>query len=295
MVRPVRTPPDGLDEASISRTLASSWGFPVQDLSYLPVGFGSHHWLATGTSGERRFVTVDDHDQRSEGRTAGVERLRRALTSARLLRQQAGLSFVVAPLPAQDGSLLRPAGPRFAVSLYPFVDGRPWPAGPDATSQHTLGIVDLLAQLHVSTPVVRDVAGVPDVRRGLTAYDELVAVTRGDDGAWVVTHGEPKPYNVLATDDGPVLVDWDTTLLAPPARDLWIVDGDPAEVVGHYAELTGRDVSEVALRTYRLGWALAEVASYTHWLRGPHDRTPDTEIAWGGLAESLHDLSQRRR
>ena len=195
--------------------------------------------------------------------------------------------------------------------------------------EHTHAVVDLVAQLHASTPAVRDVAGtddlalpqrgdleralgllaepwtggpfseparellstrVPDVRRGLTAYDELVAAARRGDGAWVVTHGEPKPDNVLTTRDGPVLIDWDTTLVAPPARDLWMVDGDPAEVVGYYGELTGRDIGAESLRTYRLGWALAEVATYTHWLRGPHERTPDTEIAWRGLTGYLDEL-----
>jgi spectinomycin phosphotransferase len=95
---------------------------------------------------------------------------------------------------------------------------------------------------------------------------------------------------VLATDDGPVLIDWDTTLLGPPARDLWMVDGDPVEIVGYYAGLTGHVVGEAALRTYRLGWALAEVATYTHWLRGPHEHTADTETAWRGLTGYLDDL-----
>jgi spectinomycin phosphotransferase len=324
----VRTPPEGLDDGQLSRVLARCWNFPVVDLRYAPVGFGSHHWTATGTSGELRFVTVDDHDQHGGGREAGAERLRRAFTSAHLLRR-AGLEFVVAPIAAVDGSLLRAAGARFAVSTYPFVEGREWPAGPGSTAEHSRAVVELVARLHAATPAVRDVAGIddlalpqradlddalgalaepwtggpfseparellsvraPDVRRGLTAYDELVVSARQDGGGWVVTHGEPKPDNVLDTSAGPVLVDWDTALTAPPARDLWMVDGDPAEVVGHYAELTGRVVGEAALRTYRLGWALAEVATYTHWLRHPHERTPDTDIAWRGLTGYLDEL-----
>ena len=43
------------------------------------------------------------------------------------------------------------------------------------------------------------------------------------DCLWVVTHGEPHPVNVMQTDAGRVLIDWDTVAIAPPERDLWMV------------------------------------------------------------------------
>jgi aminoglycoside phosphotransferase (APT) family kinase protein len=42
---------------------------------------------------------------------------------------------------------------------------------------------------------------------------------RGERGA--LTHGEPHPGNVIGTDDGWLLVDWDTAAIAQPERDLW--------------------------------------------------------------------------
>ena len=38
-----------------------------------------------------------------------------------------------------------------------------------------------------------------------------------------MTHGEPHAGNVMRTDEGRLLVDWDTVALAPPERDLWML------------------------------------------------------------------------
>jgi hypothetical protein len=102
-----------------------------------------------------------------------------------------------------------------------------------------------------------------------------------------VTHGEPKPDNIMSTDAGPVLFDWDTALIAPAARDLWMVDGDSRAATATYTELTGRVVTSEQLLLYRLGWDLADIASYVGWFSAPHAQTADTEIAWEALSGAL--------
>src|SRR2546421_1476898 len=56
----VNTPPADLDESELIRLLAHGWGVDAGVLSYLPKGFGSHHWLADIDGGTRDFLTVDD-------------------------------------------------------------------------------------------------------------------------------------------------------------------------------------------------------------------------------------------
>jgi hypothetical protein len=63
------------------------------ELEHAPVGFGSHHWVATAASGARRFVTVDEVGD------ARFERLAQALLAARTLHDAAGLGWVVGPVP----------------------------------------------------------------------------------------------------------------------------------------------------------------------------------------------------
>ena len=55
----------------------------------------------------------------------------------------------------------------------------------------------------------------------ITAYRSLARRVGAYPGRMVITHGEPHAGNVIVTADGLVLVDWDTTLVALPERDLW--------------------------------------------------------------------------
>jgi spectinomycin phosphotransferase len=128
------------------------------------------------------------------------------------------------------------------------------------------------------------------LRAHLADYDALAA--RAGTASWVVTHGEPKPDNFLATAHGPVLVDWDTVLLAPAARDLWwLAEHDDA--LARYSAATGRAVPPDDLALYRLRWSLTDVALYVRDLRGPHERTADTELAWRSLRSTVTELTGR--
>jgi len=314
----MRTAPPDLDETMLASVLATSWGLEVDTLRYAPVGFGSHHWVATDPGGARTFVTVD--------RSCDVDALRAALDTARAL-QLAGLDFVVGPRPAADGQVLQPVTGPYVASVFPYLDGSPWPA--EGTADDRAAVVDVLAALHAATDRVRDrvrrddlrldardalerslrdlaqpwtggpfSAGVRDLvgaaaahlRERLATYDALVGAVRSAGSPWVVTHGEPKPDNFLATGSGPVLVDWDTTLLAPAARDLWwLADHDDA--LARYVTATGRAVPEGDLALYRLRWPLTDVALYVRDLRGPHARTADTELAWASLAATVAQLT----
>lgn len=324
----VRTPPERFSPDRLVSLLADAWGFVVADLSYAAVGFGSHHWVATGAGGARWFVTLDD--LAGAGAGARLARLRRALETAYALHDQAELSFVVAPLPCVDGSSLSLLEPDRPVAVFPFVEGASAPSAKAATVSDRATVVDLLAQLHAATPTVRAGAGVEDfaiperaeleqaltrlpepwpggpfseqtrellasaaasLRARLSDYDQLVDGLRSGGADWVITHGEPKSDNMLLTPAGLKLVDWDTALVAPAARDLWMIDGDSGAELSRYLDLTGRRITREELVVYRLQWELADIASFVCWLGGPHTRTPDTEIAWQALSEALSGLT----
>lgn len=320
----MRTPPDDLAEAELVALLAEAWDLRGVQLEHAPVGFGSHHWVATTASGVRRFVTVDDVGD------ARFERLAQALLAARTLHDAAGLGWVVGPVPATDSAVLKPLGPGYAVAVYPYVDARPFPDSPEPRDREL--VVDLVAELHAATPLVRrllaaadlQVAGRAhlerallrlhepwtggpfgeparamlaerggDVRALLHEHDRLADVVRHTGSEWVVTHGEVKPDNMLVTASGLVLVDWDTVLLAPAARDLWQVVSADGRELARYASLSGREVTPAELTFYRLDWQLADIAEYARWLGGPHRRTADTELAWTSLVANL-DVSTMR-
>jgi spectinomycin phosphotransferase len=313
-------------ESELVAALADGWGLGVRSATYRPVGFGSYHWAVADDEGRAWFVTADDlgreHEQRD--RVFGV--LGRALGTALALRRAAGLEFVVAPVPTLAGSALWRANPRYAVSVFPLLEGEAGQFGPHRP-QDRADVVELLVRLHRATPVVATAAdradlalpgraGLESALRGvdrawvggpyseparrllaaradrvqamLADFDRLVAVVRDGAGPWVVTHGEPHPGNVMRTPDGLHLIDWDTVRIAPPERDLWLIaDDDSDEVIADYTEATGWPVDPAGLALFRLRWTLADIAAYVDELRGPHQATADTAASLRYLAGYL--------
>ena len=224
------TPPTDLDHAALVEALAH-WGLRDPQLEYLPVGFGSHHWRA----GEA-FVTVDDLE-------ASFDALDRAFRTAGALRD-AGLEFVLAPLPDDSGAPARRLGERFAVSVTPFVEGRSSSFGSYATEDERRRMAALIARVHgagervpaglprrddleiQSRPMLEEAlaslaqpwttgpfaeaarsllaARAEDVQRSLRAHDVRAERLRQRSHDWVVTHGEPHRGNVLVDPRGGV-------------------------------------------------------------------------------------------
>ncbi len=152
--------PEGFDVAALLDALADGWGFEVADASYMPVGFGSYHWTVRDAAGQRRFVTVDDLDQKpwlGATREAALDGLARAFATAVALRD-GGLPFVVAPIVTNGGEPLRRIGQRHTVALFPFVEGRAGESSRFDTASERAAVVEMLARLHAATPAVAAVA-----------------------------------------------------------------------------------------------------------------------------------------
>jgi spectinomycin phosphotransferase len=295
------------------------------------VGAGSYHWVAAGDApGERRFVTVDDLDDKGWlGRTrpAVLAGLRTAMDAVVVLRQ-AGLRFAVAPEPALSGQTVRPLGTRHAAMVFPFLTGTPGNWDEPLPAPERAELIAMLAALHRVDPAAvrlprvspelswrgdleealgelgQPWAGGPyaeparellassaqTVRRQLDALDRWVP--RLAAAEVVITHGEPHPGNIVHAADGLLLIDWDTVGLAPSERDLWMVATGSGDEARRYTELTGRPVDTAALEFYRLRWALDDLSCFVRDLRAPHRRTPGAADNWAGLEATLADLTR---
>jgi spectinomycin phosphotransferase len=254
--------------------------------------------------------------------------LRRALRTAAALRGQAGLEFVLAPVPDLDGEPLRRVDDRYTVSVFPFLAGRSFPFGryPDEVLRGQ--VLDMIAALHRSTPAVQGLAPVHepsftnrdgldaflldpggpwhggpfsagaqsqvaaregDIARLIAAFDQLVDATAPARADPVITHGEPHPGNVMRVDGRLVLIDWDTVALAAPERDIALIAGGPADV-DRYHEAAGRAIDPAVITLYRLRWYLDDLSSAVSMFRGPHHDTPDTRRWRQALAPLLEEL-----
>ena len=320
------TRPDDLGDDDVREAVASGWGLEVATVEHAPVGFSSHHWWVTTADGRRWFATADDLRARrltAQEPLAGVfDRLRAALTTAADLREH-GLDWVVAPRRTGTGEVVAGLGEAYALAVYPAAEGGSFGWGAFEDTAHRDAVLDRLVELH-GVDGCRDAAGTDDLGSALVAglgalladpgerwesgpfgpgawrlvvergavladlvdrYRDLVADV--DPAGWVITHGEPHRANTVLTTTGVVLVDWDTCLLAPRARDLWTLVGEDPGILGAYAARTGTVLDPRLLEAFRLHWDLADVESCVRDLRAPHTENEDTRTAWNAVRAVL--------
>ncbi len=318
----MRERPADISDSDVAAVLARQWALTLQDLSYLPVGFGGHHWLAVDQTGSRWFVTVSDLA------APWVHDLPAAMQTAVWLATEAGLEFVVAPVPSSTGQVVGFVDGRHALMMFPYVDATPCRFEDPVDGAGRSAIIDILARLHTASPTGVQVPSSPleaarrqaieqalvslgapwkggpfsepgrdlltryegTLRQAFARFDGLLGRVREAGGPVVITHGEPHPGNLLRTGAGLRLVDWDQTALARPERDLWwVISGD--QDAARYASRTGWPVNHDALALYQLRWGLEDVAEFLTAIRGPHQQTADTLVYWTGLRETLESIA----
>ncbi|MFC7640828.1 hypothetical protein ACFQX6_07355 [Streptosporangium lutulentum] len=179
----------GLDESELIAALRRYWAVEASSAEYLPVGAGSYHWSVSDRNGAAWFVTADDLGADEATREEIFGLLGRSLESALSLRRDAGLDFLVTPIPATDGAVLRRLTPRYGLSVFPMVCGTCGDFGPHRHEDVT-EMVGLLAELHRATPVVERLAPRADLR--LPGRDRLHEALRDVDRPWTGgPHAEP--------------------------------------------------------------------------------------------------------
>ena len=152
------TPPDDLADGQIRAELAASWNFGAETLSYLPVGFGSHHWRAADTAGRQLFLIVHDLPRMLRSRLdtaeAALVRLETAFECALSLFRDANLELVIAPIPTVSGKVVGRLSRRYSLAACPYlIDCEPGHDGEFSATDRP-AVVRLLTELHRTTPAV---------------------------------------------------------------------------------------------------------------------------------------------
>lgn len=252
--------------------------------------------------------------------------LQASYETAATLHREAGLDFIVAPMMSSSGASTIRFTDRYSIAVFPFVDGVSgvWGNRISATEHETL--IGHLAELHRSTPAITHRAPNPGltlpgrldleialmeldqpwkggpfseparnelalhadpVRSWLANLDNLVTLVVRANSALVVTHGEPHPGNIMHSEAGFLLVDWDTVGMGHPERDLWMLDDGTGIGLAAYVEATGTSLDNSALSLYRLRWTLADIAAFVTLFRTDHARNAATARMWRALREAL--------
>jgi spectinomycin phosphotransferase len=324
----MRSAPDDLREADVRLGLAA-WNLEPTELTYVPVGGGSHHWACRASDGARYFLTVDDLRAKPWlGTDPGTvfDGLTAALGTA-LDLQSAGLEFVLAPIPAPERQVARRLSKRYTLSVYPFLDGRAGEFPEQLPPEDGVRLAGMLARLHRARPHARvpvrplDLAerqtleaALADLARpwhtgpfgelarqwlstnaarlqqALESFDHLKRQVLDQGLQLVITHGEPHPANLIRQAARIFLIDWDTLGLAPSERDLWFLENRCPGSLAAYVQAGGIPPDPGALELYQRLWAFEDVAAFTTLFRSAHRRTADTE-RWAAMAERF-DVEQ---
>jgi spectinomycin phosphotransferase len=152
----MKTPPQNLKEDAISAALSAHWNVESAALTYMPLGFGSHHWIAETTDGDKWFVTIDDllAAHLGENEEASFEVLASAFQTAAALRDTAKLSFVIGPTADSSGRWLHRLDERYSMAVFPFVDVEPSEFGEFQHGSDKNEAMRLIGEIHNATAQV---------------------------------------------------------------------------------------------------------------------------------------------
>lgn len=170
----MKTQPADLNGEEIANALSLHWGIDGVSLAYVPLGFGSHHWVANEPYGRKWFVTVDDLEADPAGRTdtESYDNLSNAFRTSEALRDRAGLTWVVGPTPARTGDPIVRLTNRFTLAVFAYLDVEPTEFGEFCNLADRDEAMRLIGAVHNATSSVpldalrRDTLNIPK-RAGL--------------------------------------------------------------------------------------------------------------------------------
>lgn len=300
----------------VVNALWDRWRIVPDEVAYATVGFGSWHWHARSASHGPLFITADavaSAPDRCERRPSAAE-LEWAYRVPLALEGR-GMRIGRPPIPTMSAEVLAPIEDGWVLSAWPMLEGRATHDGTYVSARDAGAVLELVRALHDVPPHMfgerqrLESFRVPGVARLLELVDDAWSTPHAgphaaaaeallhrraadihglarlhDDLArcappvdeWVVTHGEPHAANVVFTNDGPVLIDWDTVKVAPRERDLWMIAADGFAVPG-----ADRDM----LRLYRVQWDLDELTDYALRFADPDDAGPVGPEAWDDFVQ----------
>lgn len=321
--------PEDLPRQVLADALQHHWGLDVTDLAHAPLGFGSHHWVATCGDDTKRFVTADHlpdvstqdgdtNDERFSGLLAAFE-------TACALRD-AGLEFVLSPNRTNTGAALARMASDWSVAMFPFVEAEPIGPGPWDGVADAEQAAELVGRLHGATPPAslrnwskaiphRDALekALHDLQRpwhggpfaeptralltrhaqvletALSLHDRLADQALGTVASWVVTHGEPHSANFLRTTAGDILLIDWDTVRLAP-RERDLELGEGNQFEAYRRVAAPPPLRPEAQQLFRVRWSLQDICVFVRMFHSEHGESEDETASWRYLNSELARL-----
>lgn len=181
----MKTAPKDLEMGSVVAALSTLWGIDGVSLRYVPLGFGSHHWIAEAYAGQQWFITVDDLRAAHLGASEDVSfaNLTAAFETAVLLRDSANLPFVIGPVEGTNGEVVYRLNDSFSMAIFPYLDVKPSDFARFSQPGDRNDALRLVGRVHNATNEV-SVAGLRRNTLVVPNRNDLVAALRSLEAPW---------------------------------------------------------------------------------------------------------------
>jgi len=179
----MKTVPQDLDSDAIANALSLHWDIDRVSLTYVPLGFGSHHWVASEPDSRKWFVTVDDlrTEHLGSSEAESYDNLSAAFRTAEALRDRAGLTWVIGPNATRAGDPVVRLTNQFSLAVFSYLEVEPTEIGEFRNLADRNEALHLIGQLHGATHIVPvdglrrntlEIPNRPDLLNALECLDE---------------------------------------------------------------------------------------------------------------------------
>lgn len=273
---------DSKVQSEISQSFQDQYGLKIISTDFIPVGEESYTYILTTDNGVKYFAKYCEQ--------AGV--IKNIDKVNDLLLQLKDYPFVVPPLRATGEKSFNVLNGKMYV--YPYIEGEVINMGNDRFDKELVDeLTKIMAAIHNASISVElpkeqfqnafderltkllEAAHADrveeDIRQLLTnnetvvrdliaKYDSIAHKYVGSHPRFVLTHGDITGLNLIRSNEGIKLVDWDGAMLAPAERDINFLFDNPNFSIEKYFELTHQNHFEPELKEYySQDWALNSI------------------------------------
>jgi spectinomycin phosphotransferase len=278
-----------IDDSTIRSAVHDRFDLQLRTLKFLPVGEGSWAYRGEDQLGQNWFIKLSRTDTTAVARVTAY------------LRDTLGLTFILAPIVGIRPAA--PKIKEYYLTVYPFTEGTVLGSADLAPYKPEIGgdlrklhEAHLPAEFRILLPQesfdkfqdsaqelvarARAYTGEDELLRRLSKTVDLhsanidVVLKNGQPLSdyckrhahsyeLVVCHADIHPFNIMATRQSLVMIDWDGIMLAPRERDLMFYAGDmrsPSDF--HRAYGSAYVLNEDLITYYAYEWVLQEFTDY---------------------------------
>lgn len=269
-------------QSEISQSFENHYRFKITSTDFIPVGEESYAYILTTNNGDKYFAKYCEQPHVIEN----IDKVNSLLTELR------SFPFVVPPIEANGQKSFGVINGEMYV--YPYIEGELISMGNHEFNKELVDeLTNIMASIHNSNPSVdlpkeqfKDTFSTrlekllkaaqndsfdEDVKQLLVNNEKTICDVIDKHSSiankysqtkprFVLTHGDITGLNLIKSNDGIKLVDWDGAMFAPAERDINFLLDNPHFSIEKYFELTHQNHFAPELKEYYgQDWALHDI------------------------------------